>query len=434
MSALDYIFRLEQFGIKLGLDNIRALSRALGDPHRAFQTVIVAGTNGKGSVTAMVDRALSAAGHRSARYTSPHLSQIEERFAINGIDIERASLDEAAERVVGAIQALLARGELAVPPTFFEATTAVAFEAFRAAGVELAVLEVGLGGRLDATNITDPLAAAITSIDRDHEQQLGHSLEQIAFEKAGVIKPHAPVVTGPLAAGPRAVVARIAAERDAPLVEAFDRVTHDVAFEDGTRYLSLKTPVRSYERVRLALHGHHQVANAVVAVRLLEALESRGVMVGKAAIVEGLTGVRWPGRLEWINAEGGTLLLDAAHNPAGAKSLAAYLSELRGARLPLVFGAVKDKDIHGMLEALLPAVSQVIVTQAPTPRAHRAAEIAAMARALSPGTDVSVEPDPLMAVRAALRGNRRAAVAGSIFLIGDVRARLVKTAEHGRSN
>ncbi len=426
MSALDYIFRLEQFGIKLGLGNIRALSAALGNPHQAFQSAIVAGTNGKGSVTAMVDRALQAAGHRSARYTSPHLARVEERFTIDGDDITRGALDAAAERVVAAIQGLLARGDLAVPPTFFEATTAVAFEAFRAARVEIAVLEVGLGGRLDATNVAEPLAAAITSIERDHEQQLGHSLEEIAFEKAGVIKPHAPVVVGPLAEAPRAVIAGIAAERDAPLIDALDGVRWSAPLDGDRRRLTLATPAREYPPMPLALRGQHQVANAIVAVRLLEALESRGVRIGADAIAAGLTTVRWPGRLEWIVAEGGTLLLDAAHNPAGARTLAAYLGELGGAPLPLVFAAVKDKDVRGMLDALLPAISRVIVTQAPTPRAQRATEIVALIRAVAPAMDAVVEPDPLKAVRAALTGSARAVVAGSIFLIGDVRARLVK--------
>ncbi len=426
MSALDYIFRLEQFGIKLGLDNIRALSRALGDPHRAFPTVIVAGTNGKGSVTAMVDRALGAAGHRSARYTSPHLVRVEERFTIAGRDIERPALDAAAERVVGTIQGLLARGDLAAPPTFFEATTAVAFEAFRAAGVEIAILEVGLGGRLDATNIADPLASAITSIDRDHEQQLGDTLERIAFEKAGVIRARTPTVIGPLADGPRGVIARVAAERDALLIDALHGVSTRVSLDGQTRYVELTTPARRYPRLALGLPGQHQVTNAIVAVRLLEALESRGMPVGGDAITQGLTEVRWPGRLEWIHLDTGKLLLDAAHNPAGAKTLAVFLQEQEGNPMPLVFGAVKDKDVRGMLETLVPAVSRVIATQAPTPRARPAGEIAALVRSLAPGMAVSVEPDPIAAVHAALTGGGRAIVAGSIFLIGEVRARLVR--------
>jgi dihydrofolate synthase / folylpolyglutamate synthase len=425
VEALHYLFSLEQFGIKLGLDNIRALLAALGDPQRAFKTIVIAGTNGKGSVTAMVDRALGAAGHRSARYISPHLFRLEERFAIDGREISRDALERAATRVVDAIQALLARGTLASPPTFFEATTAIAFEAFRDAEAAIAVLEVGLGGRLDATNVVEPVAVAITSIDRDHEQQLGHTLQAIAFEKAGVIKPGTPAVVGPLAEEARDEISRIAAERSAPLLEALDGVASRVSGDATALSLELTTPVRRYPPLRLALAGRHQVTNAIVAVRLLETIEARGIGVGAAAIVKGLTDVRWPGRLEWIQVDGGTLLLDAAHNPAGAGSLARYLAELPSP-LPLVFGAVKGKDVRGMLEVLLPRVSRVIATEAPTPRAQPAAEIARQIRSADAAIDLAIEPDPIAAARGALAGSGRAVVAGSIFLIGEVRGRLAK--------
>ncbi len=425
MSALDYVFSLEQFGIKLGLENIRTLCAALGNPHRAFQTLIVAGTNGKGSVSAMVDRALCAAGHRSARYTSPHLFRIEERFAIAGQDIGPDALEAAADRVVHAIGRLLACGGLAAPPTFFEATTAIGFEAFRAARATIAVLEVGLGGRLDATNIAEPLAVAITSVDRDHEQQLGYTLAEIAFEKAGVIKEKTPAVIGPVASEAREAIARVAAERSAPLIDALEGVGRIVSGDGGTLSVELATPSRRYPRVALALPGRHQVTNAIVAVRLLEAIEERGVEVGVDAIVQGLASVRWPGRLEWIDVETGRLLLDAAHNPAGAQSLAAYLAEA-GPAMPLVFGAVKGKDVRGMLEVLLPRVSRVIATEAPTPRAQQAEDIAAAIRSLAPAIEVTVQPDPLAAARAALADSGSATVAGSIFLIGEVRGRLAK--------
>jgi dihydrofolate synthase/folylpolyglutamate synthase len=423
VNALQYVFSLEQFGVKLGLDHIRSLCSALGNPQRAYHTIIVAGTNGKGSVTAMVDRALGAAGHRSARYISPHLFRLEERFAVNGREITHEALEATAEKVVRAIHDLLARGVLAAPPTFFEATTAIAFEAFRDARAEIAVLEVGLGGRLDATNIAEPLVVAITSIDRDHEQQLGHTLREIAFEKAGVIKPGRPAIIGPLAGEARAEILRVAGERGAPAVEALDGVTFDASGGGAQLTLTLRTPVREYPPIPLALAGRHQVTNAIVSVRVLEALESQGVPVGEAAVVEGLSTVRWPGRLEWIDVADGSLLLDAAHNPAGAASLADYLRELPS-ELPLVFGAVKGKDVRGMLEVLLPRVSRVIATEAPTPRAQRSEEIARQIRAVHPSMNVAIEPDPIAASRSALRDCRKAIVAGSIFLIGEVRGRL----------
>ena len=425
MTPLEYVFRLEQFGIKLGLDAIRTICAALGNPQRAYPTVVVAGTNGKGSVTAIVDCALRAAGHRAARYTSPHLSRLEERFVIDGREIAPDGLAAAAERVVASIETLLGSGALNAPPTFFEATTAIALEAFRAAAVDIAVLEVGLGGRLDATNVAEPLAVAITSIDRDHEQQLGHSLEKIAYEKAGIVKPGRPVVIGPLAEGPREVIERVARERDATLVDAMDGVRADVSRNGEARTLRLTTPARAYQPMRLGLLGAHQVTNAIVAVRLLEGIEAAGVRIGADAITRGVGDVRWPGRLEWITVEGGRLLLDAAHNPAGARSLAAYLLEAHPHRLPLVFGAVRDKDVPGMAEALAGAVARVVTTEAATPRALPADELAMLVRRAAPALHVVVEREPLAAVAAALADSRQAVVAGSIFLIGEIREKLL---------
>src|SRR5881394_2560186 len=220
MDPLAYLFSLEQFGIKFGLENISAIVAALGHPERAFASVHVAGTNGKGSVTAMVDAALGAAGRRSARYTSPHLVDLTERFTIDGRAIDEPSLVAAVDRVRRTVDALRADGTLDVQPKFFEVTTAAAFELFRDARVEVAVLEVGLGGRLDATNVVSPIATAITSIAFDHQLYLGSTLREIAVEKAGIIKPHVPVVLGELEAEAREAILEIARQRDAPVIAA----------------------------------------------------------------------------------------------------------------------------------------------------------------------------------------------------------------------
>ena len=219
MDAVS-IFSLEKFGIKFGLANIRTLALALGQPQNRFRSILIAGTNGKGSVTAMVDRALRAAGLSVARYTSPHLVNLEERFAINGEPVSTTALVAVIEEVRAVIETLLAKGELEAPPTFFEVTTAIAFELFGRAGVDIAVLEVGLGGRLDSTNIVDPVAAAITSIDFDHEQYLGNTLAAIAAEKAGVIRRGIPVVAGPLQPEARDVLVSACASIGADFIEA----------------------------------------------------------------------------------------------------------------------------------------------------------------------------------------------------------------------
>lgn len=409
---LDYLFQLDQFGIKFGLDNIIAIVDSLGHPERAYRTVHVAGTNGKGSVTAMVDAALRAAGLKSARYTSPHLIDVRERFTIDGRMISPDELDAAISDVRRLIDALRADGTLIVQPTFFEVTTAVGFELFRRAGVEIAAIEVGLGGRLDATNVVSPEVTAITSIDFDHEQYLGSTLREIASEKAGIVKPGVPIVVGRLAPDALDVVARAARDRGAELVRAWDGVRVDRA---GAA-IRLRTPAHDYGEIALALRGDHQVGNAIVAARTLEL-----VGIAPPAIVDGLARVAWPGRLDVRRlADGREALLDAAHNPAGAAALASYLKGLSGGKAPLVFGAMRDKDVDAMFRALLPVSSAVVLTRASTRRAAEPAALAERARAIAPALPIAVEPSPLDAIAAAWRLSPRIVVAGSIFLLGDV--------------
>jgi dihydrofolate synthase/folylpolyglutamate synthase len=423
---LGRLFALETFGIKLGLDNISGLCSALGHPERTFPSIHVAGTNGKGSVTAMVHAALVAAGLRAARFTSPHLVDLTERFVIGADPVTPDTLQLVARDVLDCADRLRATGELPVHPTFFEATTAIAFELFRRADVDIAVIEVGMGGRYDSTNVIRSPIGAITSIGFDHQQYLGDTLEAIAFEKAGIIKRDMEIVAGALPAQARKVVAAVAARQQAHLVDAGDgaRVTVD----DRDR-LTIETPDDRYGPLVLALQGEHQIGNALVAVRLLEAAGRLGISVPRAAIEQGLTGVQWPGRLELIRLEGGSqLLLDAAHNIDGARALAAYLRLRHPERPTLVIGAMRDKDIDAIIGALLPAVSAVVATAAATPRALPASELAARITAARPAVDVRVEPDPETAVEQALSGGRTVCVAGSIFVVGAVRDRFKRRA------
>lgn len=400
MDPLSYLFSLEQFGIKFGLQNISAIVAALGHPDRTFRSIHVAGTNGKGSVTAMADAALRAAGHRTARYTSPHLVALTERFTIDGAPVSQGALVAAIADVRAAVESLRERRVLDVQPTFFEVTTAVAFELFRRAHVEVAVLEVGLGGRLDATNVVTPLSTAITSIAFDHEKYLGHSLREIAIEKAGIIKPGIPVVVGPLDAEAAAAIETIASERSAEVIRA------TACDADG---------------FTVGLAGSHQRVNAGIAVRLLESVNARGIAVPREAIAAGLADPKWPGRLDRRRLpDGRELLLDAAHNPAGAKALASYLkADGRGPR-PLVFAVMRDKQVREMLDVLLPGVSRLVVTAASTPRSAEPAAIAAVAHELSPSLSIDVEPSPAAALDRAWRASPDIVVAGSIFLLGDV--------------
>ena len=412
------LFALEQIGIKLGLDQIRTLVTELDRPDLAFPSLIVAGTNGKGSVTAMLERGLRAAGYRTGRYTSPHLVDLEERFAIDGESVAPAMLDLALSHVFAAAERLEA------PPTFFEATTAAALDIFRDARIDVAVLEVGLGGRLDATNVVTATGAAITAVDFDHEQYLGHTLTDIAREKAGVIKPNMQVVLADNPPAVEAVVAEACLAADARLVRATDGVDVEVEMQDGRATVAITTPVRRYSGVPLGLRGRHQVQNAVTAVRLLEELAAAGKFaIGASAIETGLTDVVWPGRLERFRRGAVELLIDGAHNPAGAAALAAHVRETYGRRLPMVVGVMKDKNIEALLGALAPAAAAFVFTSATSPRAASPADLLDVARRVAPDIPMAAVNDPIAAVERAAAAGSPVVVAGSLFLAGDIRSR-----------
>jgi dihydrofolate synthase/folylpolyglutamate synthase len=409
--------------MKFGLENMKKVCAALDHPERHFRSVIVAGTNGKGSVTAMTSAALHAAGHRSARYTSPHLERLEERFVIDEREVGSGELEASAGIVRDAVEGLLRDGVLEALPTFFECATAIAFDLFRRAAVEVAVIEVGLGGRLDATNVITPMAAAITSIDFDHQELLGDTLETIAREKAGVIKTGIPVVAGPLPKEAADAIEDVCRERGARYVRALDRVRVSAELHGDRMLQTFETSRGMLADVALALKGQHQSVNAAVVLALLEELDGLGMSVPDAAARAGLERTRWPGRLETVHWRGADVLLDAAHNPAGARALALYLRESGWTGSTLVLGVMRDKDARNMLQPLLPVAGQVICTTPPSPRALPAAELADIALTL-PGAEqmhMRVLADPADAIRTACRDARHVVAAGSIFLIGPLR-------------
>jgi dihydrofolate synthase/folylpolyglutamate synthase len=414
-DPLAYVFSLERLGMKFGLHNISALCAELGHPERSFDSVIVAGTNGKGSVTAMVEASLRAAGYQSARYTSPHLVRVEERFVLEGQEVATGVLRSAAARIRAAIETMQARGALDDAPTFFEATTAIAFDLFRQASIEIAVLEVGLGGRLDATNVVTPLVAAITSIDLDHQAQLGSTLEAIAREKAGVIKEGVPVVCGPLLPAADAVVREVCAERRARMVRAPEIIS--VTTHAST--VQFRSARRTVLDVPLGLPGRHQLDNAAVAIAVLDALGDGGYQVGDDAVREGLAHPMWPGRLERLSAGSTEVILDAAHNPAGTRALASYLRDIGWTGVTVVFGAMHDKDVAGMIEALAPIARTIVCTAPPSPRALAADAVAGLAAGR--GVRVEAIADGAAALARACAMDARVVVAGSIFLVGPLR-------------
>lgn len=420
MNVRGWLHSLGQFGIKLGLDQIRALVEHLGRPHEDFRSIVVAGTNGKGSVTAMIERGLRAAGYRTGRYISPHLVDLEERFAIDGQPVAPETLDHALGHVRDAAESL------PHPPSYFEATTAAALDLFKDEDVEIAVLEVGLGGRLDATNIVDPVGVAITAIDFDHEAHLGHTLELIAAEKAGVIKRGTFAILGANPPPVQEVIRRTASAAGARLTYAPAGVSAEVVMVRGQAHGTFVTPRGRYADVRLALRGRHQVDNAVTALRFLEELSAHGIApVPERALQAALTDVEWPARLEVVEWRGVEVLIDGAHNPAGARALAAYVAETYAKPLPFVVGVMKDKDVRGILEALAPVASHVIFTAASTDRASRPEALQADAAAIRPDLTSEVILPAIDAVVAAMERGSPVVVAGSLYLAGEVRQALL---------
>jgi len=393
LARLDGVRAL---GVELGLDRMRRALARLGDPQARFTAVQIAGTNGKGSTAAMTEAVLRAAGLRTGLYSSPHLSRFTERIRIAGREVEGDRL-AALDRLVVATE---------VPLTYFEVATALAFLAMAEAGVEVAVLETGLGGRLDAVTTCVPCATAITSIGLDHTGYLGTTLPEIAGEKAGIMKPGVPCFVGPVPAAAGDALERAAAAVGAPLYQA------------GREAFSMPT-------FPIALAGAHQRQNAALAVVLARMAGRRlGRMIDDAALASGLAGVWWPGRCERV---GDDLLLDCAHNEDGARALAAALAELApGRRVALAVSIVDDKDPAGMLAALAPVAAAVVTTRSDNPRALPAAALAAVAARFF--GDVTACEDPGAAL---VEARRRAGpgglvvVCGSMFLVGMLRARVL---------
>ena len=399
-EAVQYLLSLghETLAIKLGLRNTELLLQALDSPERSFTSVQVAGTNGKGSTAAMLDSICRAAGIKTGLYTSPHLVSITERIRISGCDITPEDFARHATTVRAVAEDLLIRKEIEALPTFFEHVTAIALLAFREAGVELAILETGLGGRLDSTTAAKAAIVGITPIAMDHEEYLGNTLTSIASEKAAVIRP--------------GVTAVIAEQPPEALKVLLDR-----SVEVGVTPW-LETDKDSYKDFRLNLHGAHQIQNASVAIRLAEALN-----ISRAAIIRGLETTRHPGRLEFI----GPFLLDGAHNPAGAQALRNYLEEFGGRPLTLIFGAMRDKRLDQIAEILFPIPDCLILTPIDNPRSATVETLAALAHRQVIKTASSAE-----ALRVAIAQTPKdglICVTGSLYLIGETRPMILKLAE-----
>jgi len=409
---------------KFGLENISILAEALGNPHRAVPCAHIAGTNGKGSTAAMLDSILRAAGLRTGLYTSPHLERINERIRIDGSDISDDDFAAAWTRVQATIEALLASGKLAAHPTYFECVTAMAFIAFAKAEVDFAIYEVGLGGRLDSTNIVQPEVAVITSIDFDHEDFLGHSIEEIASEKAGIIKPGAWVASSAERPEARAVIARRCKEVDARLVEIDAAWRIHSMRASGGNYRAVVAPVHSHKTLAIEppLPGQFQIRNALAAATAAHLLGERGFPIEDAAVEDGIRAARWPGRLERL-AERPAVYLDGTHNPSGARELLKFWEEnFKGRRIFLVYGAMRDKAVDEIAGLLFPAVDFVILTEPRQPRAISVPLLAEMTSHLARQSSVARDPGEALERAIEMAGPEDAVFAtGSLYLVGDLR-------------
>jgi len=410
-QALRYLDALIGMGIKVGLDHTRTLARALGDPQRSFPCVIVGGTNGKGSTAAYLATILQGAGYRTGLFTSPHLVDVRERIRVNGRMIGKEAFAEAASRLRTTAEEAVRNGLLEGCPTYFEALTLMGFLHFMRERVEAGVLEVGLGGRLDCTNIADPSVSVVTNVSRDHEEWLGKGVMRIAREKAGIFRPGVPALTA--ANGTRVLsVLRGEAERLGtrllPMSDCRVNVgTNGWRMECGDDSLDLPLP---------ALPGGHQVDNAALAVRCCWVLRRMGWPISDESIRQGIAGARWPGRLE-LAARWPETYLDGAHNPDGCRALARWVAERPEGRRALVFTAMKDKPIGVMAQLLFPYFGRVWATAVPMTRCAQPEIIRRRSRGLV--TDLAEEPREALAAARRWAGSGGLVVAaGSLYLVG----------------
>jgi dihydrofolate synthase/folylpolyglutamate synthase len=417
---------------KFRLEEMQTLVAALGHPEQRFRSLLIAGTNGKGSTSATLSSILLAAGYRPGLYTSPHLDRVNERIRIAGIPITDADFARHYFLVDDCADQLIREGKLPGSPSFFETLTALAFSAFAEARVDLAVLEVGMGGRLDATNVVDPLVSVITDISLDHMEWLGHTIPEIAREKAGILRPNGTLVTLPQHPEANQAIGEIAVDLNVRGVNAAEYVPAFGHTESSTfRNRYPLTVLGEAIEVDSPLAGAHQRRNIALAIATaVELVEQHGFRISPAHIEAGIRQTRWPGRLERIVVPGkADLLLDVAHNPAGAWALRAALSSLdeeQPRRRILVFGCMQDKAYEEMAQILFPLFDLIVATPVPSLRSASADEI--LAAAAKTGVRAIAARDGHEALEKAwaeASPHDRIVVAGSVYLVGEVRPLLV---------
>ncbi|OGP92356.1 MAG: hypothetical protein A2156_14850 [Deltaproteobacteria bacterium RBG_16_48_10] len=414
-QSLDYLYGLEKFGMVFGLTQVTKILEAIGNPHEEIQAIHIGGTNGKGSTAAMMASILQKEVYRVGLYTSPHLVHFTERIRVNGIEIE----EEEVATLTGWIRERIGASEIASPFTFFDFTTAMALLYFSQKKVDLAIIEVGLGGRFDSTNVINPLLSVITNVTKDHEEILGKSLLKIAGEKAGIIKNGRPLITATTQPRVLQLFSKICLEKNAP----FYRVGKDFRYKPiGERNFHYEGLHRKLWGLHLNLSGVHQIMNATTALGAMEILEELGYPVSTEAMIEGLREVDWPGRLEIVHPFP-RVVLDGAHNPAGALVLKESLEkEFHYNRLTLLMGIMKDKDFKSILQTLAPLADHIILSK---PQMERASSPALLLKGLGTnGKKAEVIEDLPLAIEKGLSLTQEEdllCITGSLYTVGEAR-------------
>jgi dihydrofolate synthase/folylpolyglutamate synthase len=441
-AAVNYLLSLgrelaaptQAAAAKFNLENIAVLDQRLGRPSRAYPSAHIAGTNGKGSTAAFLESILRHAGLKTGLNTSPHLEKINERIRINGQEISDDAFADVFTKLHNSIEKLLAAGKLRAHPTYFECVTAMAFEYFAQQHVDFAIFEVGLGGRLDATNILTPAITVITRVDFDHENFLGHSLREIAGEKAGILKPGVPVIVAEQLPEAREVILARAQELKSPVIET----SLAYKIEESTTQPAPSQPNESTGRVHAkiidaaldwsleiapSLAGNFQLRNAINALAAARLLSQRGVRIPDESIAAGIAATTWPGRLEKLQSDP-DVYLDGAHNPSAAHELATFLAQNFATRkIWLIYGALRDKSVDEVAGWLFPLAAEVIITEPRTPRSISAQQLEEIA-SYHAGHFTTI-PDAERALDHVLANAQPADaifVTGSLYLVGQLRA------------
>ncbi|HEV8371155.1 MAG TPA: folylpolyglutamate synthase/dihydrofolate synthase family protein [Pyrinomonadaceae bacterium] len=427
-EALQYLLSLghETLTIKLGLRNTELLLHSLRNPEQAFPAVQIAGTNGKGSTAVVFDSICGKANIKTGLYTSPHLQSINERIKIAGVELSREDFARYATEVRNAANDLLHTGQIDALPTFFEQVTAIALVAFREAGIELAILETGLGGRLDSTTAARAEVCAITQIAFDHEEYLGHTIESIASEKAAIIRPGTRVVVANQRPEALRVIMKRCEENEVlPLLNGCVSTVEEVS-PDGRFRVTFATPTDRYENVWLGLRGRHQIENVALAIQLAEILRSTGFGLPHAAIIKGIETASHPGRLELIGRNP-RFLLDGAHNPAGAGALREFLDHFAPRPLTIVFAAMADKRIEEIAEILFPIADNLVLTAIENPRAASTEMMQSIAKRFAKGRILTCarSDEALKVARAQTEPNGMICITGSLYLIGEIHDQVI---------